>query len=205
MKGGFIKDAIILFIITLVAGACLGGVYSLTKGPIDAANLAAKAEAWDQVMPGAATYDDKTITEDMVAAGNDTISGLGFGSVSIDEAVIALDSSNSNMGYVVTATSNEGFGGAVTVSVGIAADGTVLGIAFPSGLSETAGLGMKALEPDFYEQYSGKQVTEFTVTKDGDGASADEKINAISGATITSKAVTNAVNSALYFALNCVQ
>jgi electron transport complex protein RnfG len=43
MKGGFIKDAIILFIITLVAGACLGGVYSLTKGPIDAANLAAKA------------------------------------------------------------------------------------------------------------------------------------------------------------------
>ena len=41
-KGGFMKDALILFLITLVAGACLGGAYEITKGPIEAAELAAK-------------------------------------------------------------------------------------------------------------------------------------------------------------------
>ena len=61
---------------------------------------------------------------------------------------------------------------------------------------------MKALQPDFYEQYSGKQVTSFEVTKTG--ASSDNQINAISSATITSKAVTRAVNGALYFANNCI-
>ena len=45
-KGGFMKDALILFAITLVAGACLGGVYEATKAPIAAANLAAKEEAY---------------------------------------------------------------------------------------------------------------------------------------------------------------
>mgnify|MGYP000450113367 CR=1 FL=1 len=43
-KGGFMKDAVILCAITLVAGACLGGVYEMTKAPIDAANLAAKGQ-----------------------------------------------------------------------------------------------------------------------------------------------------------------
>lgn len=203
MKGGFVKDAIILFLITLVAGACLGGVYSVTKEPIEAANLAKKAMAWSQVMPDAKQYDDQSITADMIASGNETISGLGFGNVSVDEAVIAQDDAGAQIGYVVTATSNDGFGGAITVSVGITSDGTVLGIAFPAGLSETAGLGMKAMEPDFYGQYAGKQVAEFSVTKDA--PSADDQIQAIGGATITSKAVTGAVNGAVYFALNCAQ
>ena len=45
-KGGFMKDALILCAITLVAGACLGGVYEVTKGPIEVANQKAKAEAY---------------------------------------------------------------------------------------------------------------------------------------------------------------
>lgn len=203
MKGGFVKDAIILFIITLVAGACLGGVYSVTKGPIAEQDKKAKAAAWNQVMPDASDYDVETITAEAIASANETISGLGFGNVSVNEAVIAQDASGAQIGYVVTATSNDGFGGAVTVSVGITNDGTVLGIAYPSGLSETAGLGMKALEADFYNQYANKQVSEFTVTKDA--AASDDQIQAIGGATITTKAVTGAVNGAVYFALNCVQ
>lgn len=203
MKGGFVKDAIILFIITLVAGACLGGVYSVTKDPIAAQDQKKKAAAWNQVMPDAKQYDEETITAEAIASANETISGLGFGNVSVTEAVIAQDDAGAQIGYVVTATSNDGFGGAVTVSVGITTDGTVLGIAYPAGLSETAGLGMKALEEDFYGQYANKQVSEFSVTKDA--PSADDQIQAIGGATITSKAVTGAVNSAVYFALNCAQ
>ena len=85
------------------------------------------------------------------------------------------------MGYVVTSTSKDGYGGAITVSVGIEADGTVSGIEFLT-LAETAGLGMNADKPEWKGQYAGKNVDLFTVTKNG--ASADNEINAISGATL---------------------
>lgn len=199
-KGGFMKDAVILCAITLVAGACLGGVYEMTKAPIDAANLAAKEEAYRTVFPDAASFDAGDLA-DKIPAANEEIAGLGYGKVSVDEAVTANDASGAAAGYVVTATSNDGFGGAITVSVGIQSDGTVNGIEFLT-LAETAGLGMNAQKPEWKGQFAGKKADVFSVTKDG--ASSDDQINAISGATITSRAVTNAVNAAVYFVDNCL-
>lgn len=194
------KDALILCAITLVAGACLGGVYEMTKGPIEAANLAAKAEAYRAVLPEADSFESDDLG-DTLAAANTDIAGMGFGNVTVDEAVTAVDGSGSLVGYVVTSTSNDGYGGAITVSVGIQADGTVSGIEFLT-IGETAGLGMNAQKPEWKAQYSGKNVDAFSVTKNG--ASSDNEINAISGATITSNAVTGAVNAAVYFAKNCM-
>lgn len=199
-KGGFMKDAVILCAITLVAGACLGGVYEMTKAPIDAANLAAKEAAYRTVFPDAASFDAGDLA-DKIPAANEEIAGLGYGKVSVDEAVTANDASGAAAGYVVTATSNDGFGGAITVSVGIQSDGTVNGIEFLT-LAETAGLGMNAQKPEWKGQFAGKKADVFSVTKDG--ASSDDQINAISGATITSRAVTNAVNAAVYFVDNCL-
>ena len=199
-KGGFMKDAVILCAITLVAGACLGGVYEMTKAPIDAANLAAKEAAYRTVFPDAASFDAGDLA-DKIPAASEEIAGLGYGKVSVDEAVTANDASGAAAGYVVTATSNDGFGGAITVSVGIQSDGTVNGIEFLT-LAETAGLGMNAQKPEWKGQFAGKKADVFSVTKDG--ASSDDQINAISGATITSRAVTNAVNAAVYFVDNCL-
>ena len=199
-KGGFMKDAVILCAITLVAGACLGGVYEMTKAPIDAANLAAKEAAYRTVFPDAASSDAGDLA-DKIPAASEEIAGLGYGKVSVDEAVTANDASGAAAGYVVTATSNDGFGGAITVSVGIQSDGTVNGIEFLT-LAETAGLGMNAQKPEWKGQFAGKKADVFSVTKDG--ASSDDQINAISGATITSRAVTNAVNAAVYFVDNCL-
>lgn len=193
------KDALILFAITLVAGACLGGVYEATKEPIAAANLAAKEEAYRTVLPDAASFEADDMT-DVMASANAEVSGLGYGNVTVDEAAVALDGSGTPMGYVVTTTSKDGYGGAITVSVGVLADGTVNGIAFLT-LAETAGLGMNA-DTDWKNQYAGKNVDAFAVTKNG--ASGENEINAISGATITSNAVTGAVNTAVYFAKNCL-
>ena len=104
-------------------------------------------------------------------------------------------------GYVVTTTDKDGFGGSIQITVGITADGTVNGVSILS-ISETAGLGMKATEPAFYGQYEGKQAEKFVVSKDGgDG----EPIDALSGATITSRAVTGAVNAALGYYQNAFQ
>ena len=76
---------------------------------------------------------------------------------------------------------------------------TVTGIEMLS-ISETAGLGMKAKEADFKDQFKDKNVEKFTYTKTGE--SGDDMIDAISGATITTNAVTNAVDSALVYFQN---
>ncbi len=199
-KLGFMKDALILFAITLVAGACLGGVYTVTKEPIAAAQLEAKKEAYRTVLADAADFK----ADDYAAAvekANAELSGLSYGNVLIDECVTGVDGSGSVLGYVVTATSKDGYGGNITVSVGITSEGEVKGIEFLT-LAETAGLGMNASQPEWKAQYANKQVDEFTVTKSG--ASAENEIDAISGATITSRAVTGAVNSALYFVRSCL-
>ena len=199
-KLGFLKDALILFAITLVAGACLGGVYTVTKEPIAAAQLEAKKEAYRTVMADAADFK----ADDYAAAiekASSELAGMSYGNVVIDECVTGVDASGAALGYVVTATSKDGYGGNVTVSVGITTAGEVKGIEFLT-LAETAGLGMNANQPEWKAQYANKTVDEFTVTKSG--ASADNEIDAISGATITSRAVTGAVNSALYFVRNCL-
>ena len=115
--------------------------------------------------------------------------GLGV-LATVDEVCAVGD-----MGYVVTVTDSEGYGGNIQITVGITSDGTVNGISILS-ISETAGLGMRATEPEFYGQYEGKRTEKFAVSKDGgDG----EPIDALSGATITSRAVTGAVNTALAY------
>lgn len=190
-----IKNTIILTIITLVSGVALGAVYEITKAPIADAQEEAKQEAYKQVFEDADSFDDlevdaKEAAEAVKAAGVDD-------GAEINEAVEAKQGGET-IGYVITATDPNGYGGDIQVSVGIQNDGTVNGIAILS-INETAGLGMKASEPEFYEQYSGKQTDHFYVSKDG---GEGEQIDAISGATITTRAVTGAVNASLGYYQN---
>ena len=134
-KGGFMKDALVLFAITLVAGACLGGVYGMTESVIAQREQDAKEEAYRTVLADAASFETDDLTE-LLATGNEEIAGLGYGNVVVDEAVTGLDASGALVGYVVTATSKDGYGGNITVSVGIQADGTVAGVEFLT-LAET--------------------------------------------------------------------
>ncbi len=181
-----VKNTLILTLITLVAGLGLGLVYEITKAPIAQAQETAKKEAWQKVFPEADISDFEQIDLDQAAA-EQAIADMGVNGT-IDEACTVGD-----MGYVVTATDKDGFGGSIKVTVGITSDGTVNGVSILS-INETAGLGMKAAEPAFYGQYEGKQTEKFVVSKDGgDG----EPIDALSGATITSRSVTGAVNAAL--------
>ena len=100
---------------------------------------------------------------------------------------------------MISVQSSEAYDGTLELSVGIAADGTVKGVEMLS-ISETAGLGMKADEAEFKDQFKDKNVDKFTYTKTGE--SGDDMIDAISGATITTNAVTNAVDSALVYYQN---
>lgn len=197
----FVRDAIRLMLITLIAGALLGIVYYVTYDPIQRAQMAATNEAYRQVYPDAADFSENAEGAAMIEAAAATVAAQGFGNVQIDKVVDVKDASGEVVGHVINSTTKEGFGGAISVSAGIRADGTLNGIAFLS-ISESAGLGMNARDTDWYRQFEGKREERYEVTKTG--ASGDSEINAISGATITSRAVTNAVNAAVYFANNCL-
>ncbi len=190
-KKGMIKDASILLLITVVAGLILGFVYQITKEPIAAAEEKAAKAAYQEVFPDAAGFSDKL--ELAVPEGESTWE-QNYAGVDLDNVLMATDAEGVCLGYVLTMTSHEGYGGDITFTMGIQNDGTLNGISLLS-ISETAGLGMKAgtvLVP----QFAGKQVSQFTYTKTG--STMDSQIDAISGATITTNAVTTAVNAGLY-------
>lgn len=197
MNKQMVKDSLVLFVITLVAGLLLGGVYAITKQPIAEAQETKKQEAYQTVFADAAEFQDveNWNIEDAVIV----LQQAGYEKDIINEVKLAVDASQKPLGYVMTITSTEAYGGELQIALGIRMDGTINQISFLS-LSETKGLGMEAKKPAFYEQFSGKQVSEFSCTKTG--TVLENEIDALSGATITSNAVTNAVNAGICYAQN---
>ena len=174
-----LKEAGILFAITLIAGLLLGFVYELTKEPIRLQEEKAVQEACQAVFTDAGHFEEL----DPYIPSDDTAQNLSDTGITIGTVYEAQDASGEKLGYVIQTTSSEG----------IRLDGTVNDISILS-ISETPGLGMKAgdvLVPQFHQ----KNVKSFTYTKTG--STSDSEIDAISGATITTKAVTNAVNGSL--------
>ncbi|ETP72899.1 putative NADH:ubiquinone oxidoreductase, subunit RnfG [Lachnospiraceae bacterium JC7] len=198
-KDSFVKDALILTAITLVSGLLLGAVYGMTKDQIEAINNASTIASYQQVM-AAEEYDDETYYDALETAKNDGTVSADNGGAELISVVAAKDASGAEIGYIVKAQA-AGYGGNVVVVIGVDSDLKVTGISFPETLPETAGLGQRALEPAFYEQFAGKG-TNLSVKKGG-GAGENE-IDAISGATMTSTAVVNSTNAATEFVQNYI-
>lgn len=187
-----LKDAAILFVITVIAGAILGAVYSVTKAPIVEQEERKKQEACQEVFADASTFEEMGTSEEEM---NAAVAAGGYGKSSVNQVMKARDDAGNVLGYVITVTSHEGYGGDIQFSMGVRMDGTLNGISILS-ISETPGLGMRA-EEVLKPQFADKQVQQFTYTKTG--AASDDQIDAISSATITTNAVTNTVNAGLYY------
>ena len=194
MKNKIIKDALALTLITLVAGVALGGVYEITKDPIARQEAQAKAEAYEQVFTDAAAFEEVKMDDTMIQTIRDQLDQEGYKAQSIEEIMRAEDESGETLGYAFTVVTSEGYGGDIQFSMGVQNDGTLNGISILS-IGETAGLGMNADTPAFKDQFVGKQVEQLQYTKNG--ATQDDEINAISGATVTTNAMTNGVNAGL--------
>ena len=182
------KEAGILFVITLLAGILLGFIYELTKEPIRLQQEKAMQEACLAVFSDASDF--RTIEYAPSAMLQDEMAQTGVRSGMVYEA---SDAAGTLLGYVIETTSTEGYGGNISLYMGVTLEGQINDIALME-ISETAGLGMQAekvLAPQFHE----KQVEGFTYTKTG--STTPSEIDAISGATITTRAVTNAVNAGL--------
>ena len=185
-----LKDTLILFAITLIAGLGLGFVYEVTKEPRKMQEAKIQMDAYQAVMPQMDGYQKV----------DHHISVMNSYKGEINEVVSATDKNGDEIGIIVTATDYEAYDGSLQMTVGILKDKTVKGISFLS-LSETPGLGMKADEESFRNQFQDKKADYFVYTKNG--AAAENEIDAISSATITTNAGTHGVNAALLCADYC--
>ncbi len=192
-----IKNALVLFVITLVAGVSLGFVYQVTKEPIAYQAELAQIKANQAVFPDAANFEDVALDDATVTQ---ILSNADYNKIKINSAKKAVDGSGTGLGYVIQVTSG-GYGDNIVFTVGITNEGTVNGISLIS-INETPGLGMNA-EKVLVPQFAGKPATQFAVTKNA--AASDSEISAISGATITTKAVTYGVNVAVEYFQTALQ
>lgn len=195
-----VKEALVLFLITLIAGVALATVYEFTKDPIAAAELTERAEAYRTVFADAADFAADETADAAVKQAAALLADAGFAPISVSDALYALNATGERIGCVMTMQA-KGYGGTIQFTMGVTADKTVSGISILSH-SETPGLGAHCTEESFYGQYTGKPAKTFTVVKTGAGD--PNEIDAISGATITSNGITNAVNAGIWFAENAL-
>lgn len=186
-KNEFVQLGGILCAITLVVALALGAVNAVTAGPIAEQNAQKIKDSLENVMPGAESEqidvpEGTTVTTETKNAISVTIL-----------SAYKMTKDGADAGYCVE-VGPTGFGGAVDTMVGIDSDGKVTGISVISASSETPGLGARSTEPEFQAQFAGQVGTEVAVAKDGGS------IDALTGATITSRAVSEGVVAAAQFA-----
>lgn len=180
-----IRPAVILLLITAVAGALLGFVSEVTKEPIALQEEKTRSEAMKAVAPDA---DEFQILENIDTEGT-----------SISSVYTALKGGE-ECGYVITVNPS-GFGGVVSTMVGFNLEGASTGLKVLSH-AETPGLGAKSTEPAFYGQFTTEKQFPLSVLKTG--TPSENEILAITSATITSTAVTDGANEAHEWLMNFI-
>lgn len=172
----FLYPTLILAAICLVVSLALSSTDMITKARIAEIEAKNTEKAMSRVLK-AETYTEKKLETDgeeinyYEASDGGTLTGLIF------------------------ITSANGYGGEVKVMTAILPDKSIKAIEILDVSSETPGLGQNAAKESFYGQFSGiSGGSDITVVKSGGGDML--QINAITGATITSRAVTKAVNEA---------
>ena len=173
MKSSLKNMVLVLFTITLLSSAAVGGVYMLTKEPIAQAKVAAVNNALKQVLPEYESTTSQTIevAELPIVTHTATVA---------DKAV----------GYAVESISKNGFGGAVRLMVGFDAEGKILNINVLEQ-KETPGLGTKMADEGnvLLLSLKNKNAAEVNMTVKKDGGDID----ALTAATISSRAYAEAV------------
>ncbi len=172
-KKEILIPTVALLLICLVSTALLAFTNSITAEKIALNAVETEQQSRALVLPGVASCDD-VITHE---------SGVTY--------CLGKDNIGNDIGYVFT-SSAKGYGGAVGVMVGIDMEGKITGVEILSH-SETPGLGANATKSDYKDRFIGKS-GELTVSKTDNSG---QNVQAITAATITSKAVTNAVNAAI--------
>ena len=180
------KPTLVLFVVGLVVTALLAWVYQITFPIIEARQAADLQVSLQQVLPAASSFDAARSAEALAAEGIAVPASV--------RNVYPATADGTAAGYAV-AVSPKGYGGAISMLVGIGADGAVSGVTILT-MNETPGLGTNAANPAFLGQFSGLVGEDApAVVKTETGRKGD--IQALTGATVTSRAVTRGIDEAL--------
>lgn len=174
----FKNMALALTLIALGASACLGFVYEMTKGPIALSVLNKKLDAIRQVVP------------DFTNNPNEEMFRLPTGEGDSLE-IYPAKKDGEIVGYAVDTYTENGFSGTINLMAGFKPDGTIFNLSVLAH-KETPGLGTKMAEPEFKDQFMGKDPAGFALQVSKDGGPVD----AITAATISSRAFCDAVQRA---------
>ena len=172
---GILKDALTLLCITLVAGLCLSFVYELTKDPIAQAELQKKYASYQAVMENVKCSE---LSEEQHAT---RLASSAHFDATGDEVLAAKDG-DTLVGFVMSATSKNGYGGEIKVAIGVSTDGKITGFS-PLSHGETPGFGARMENDDVKAMFV--------------GISSGAEFDGISGATITSTALRQIVDTAV--------
>ena len=175
-----LRLVIVMTIFCLVAGFLLAWTNNVTRAPIEKARKAELADALAKVLPEC----DNDVVADAVKIADNGTNWLFY--VARQKGVFA--------GAAFQSRSEHGYGGPIEILVGLRSDGTINSMEVLRADNETPGLGSKTKEPKFRDQFRDKKAADTrwaAVTKDGG------EIQAITGATISSRAVTEAVKAGL--------
>lgn len=180
--GTVLKYGIVLFLISVVCTLLLALTNEITAPVIAQKNEEKNIEAQQEVIPEATSFVSVDDLDEIKSEIEDS---------DIIETIDTAYDGDTIVGYTVKTTPN-GYGGKIELLTGVDTEGTISGIVVLDQ-SETAGLGARSTEDSFQAQYRGLEIDEpITVSKSGEASG--NQINAISGATITSNAVTKGVN-----------
>lgn len=183
-----IKPGAVLLIIAAVAAAILGYVNYITAEPIKQADLNTTIEGVQKVLPD---VDADALTENDIVNVEDADS-------EVTSYIAAKDKDGNVIGYAISVTT-QGFGSGLKLMYGVDTEGKITGLSAIDCSNETPGLGANVdTNEGFREQFKGKEGGDIKVDKDGGD------INSLTGATITSRAVAGAANTATDFYFNTI-
>lgn len=167
--------------VALLASALLGGVYIVTKEPIEMAKAKKLKMAIREVSPGAFDNDPAAEMYKLPVPGNDSL------------VCYPVREGGKLMATAIQTYSDNGFSGRITIMVGFKPDGAIVNTAVLDQ-AETPGLGdkMEKKKSDWSDQFSGKNPKSFKLKVKKDGGDVD----AITAATISSRAFCEAVERA---------
>jgi electron transport complex protein RnfG len=191
-----LKPALVLFLVCAMTTIALAGIKSATQSTIDTRIAQELEQAKKDVLPAAAKFE--ALGSDKVAAVIKANPGNEF-LATIENVYLGSDAAGNPVGTVYGVKSRGYDAAGVKMTIGIDTKGTILDIKVTEQL-ETPGLGSNVLDPlgAYMPQYRGKAPTA-AINLVKTSPAAPEDIQAISGATITSRAVSRAVEGALEF------
>ena len=182
-----IKLTVTLFLTCVIVAGLLGAVNGVTAGPIAASNWAKTESAMKQIITADSFSEAMTLTDGMTAAASAAGGTL--------DSVYEAQAGGQTVGYAIKVVAS-GSQGSIEMMVGVDTDGAVTGVSIVKN-SETSGIGSKVMNNDplasgvgVLDQFIGKTAA--------DGAlSVGTNVDAITGATVSTKGVTAGVNAAL--------